>query len=142
MTMLEETQGRVWATMRGFIIPVFSLRDWCVVLLMTLWLYLNTFDLVITYQGLRDGVAYEANRFFAPIIGMPVLAVAIKLSLAYLVLKLVERIERRTPYSGMVPLLLINLYLCWVCLHNLHILNGTDGLHFLRFFPLAGTPEQ
>jgi len=126
---------------RQYLVPTLNYRGWTIVLLMALWLYLNIFDLLITYQGLRVGTIYEANRFFAPIIRYPVLAISIKLTLAYLVLKLVNRVETRTPYSGLIPMILVNLYLCWACLHNLNIMNGIEsGSHFLRFFPLAGQP--
>ena len=131
--------ARAWRKAWQYLIPTLNFRDWTIVLLMALWLYLNIFDLLITYQGLTAGTAYEANRFFAGIMHLPVLAVAIKMILSYCVLKLVQRVETRTPYSGLVPLMLANIYLCWVCLHNLNILNGvTEGSHLLRFFPLAG----
>ncbi|MHB9106400.1 MAG: DUF5658 family protein [Armatimonadota bacterium] len=130
-----------WQALRRYCTPDFSFRDWTLVLLMALWLYLNVFDLLITYQGLVEGTVYEANRFFSKIIHIPVLAVTLKMSLAYLLIKLVQRVEDRTAFSGLVPLLLANIYLSWVCLHNLHILNGVGaGAHFLRFFPLLGQP--
>lgn len=133
---------RIWQDIRQFLVPTLNYKEWTIVLLMALWLYLNVFDLLITYQGLADGLAYEANRFFSKIIHLPVLAVTIKMSLAYVVLKLVQRVEDRTSYSGLVPLLLINIYLSWVCLHNLHIVNGhVDGAHFLRYYPLLGLPQ-
>ena len=132
-----------WEKVRQYLTPTLTLRGWMLVLLMAVWLYLNIFDLLITYQGLIEGTAYEANRVFAHIIRIPVLAVAVKLSLAYLLLKLIERIEQRTPYSGMVPLLLVSLYVSWVCLHNLNILNGVaGGAFFLHFFPLACPPAH
>jgi hypothetical protein len=113
------------------------------VVLMAVWLLLNVFDLLITYDGLASGVAYEANRVMGRIIRIPWLAVPAKMSLAYLVLKLVERVEIRTPYSGLVPLLAANLYLSWACLNNLYVLNGArDGSHFLQYYPLTGLPWQ
>lgn len=120
----------------------FDLRGWAIVVLMALWMLLNAFDLLITYDGLGSGRAYEANRFLARVIGMPALAVAVKLSLSYGVLKLVERVERRTPYSGLAPLLAANVYLAWACLHNMNVLSGNqDWSHFLRCYPLAGLPR-
>jgi hypothetical protein len=108
---------------------------------MALWICLNVFDLLITYEGLTAGTAFEANRFFSNIVRTPLLAVPLKMLLAYVVLKLVERVEMRTRYSGLVPLLVANLYLSWACLHNLHVISGSeDGLQFLRYYPLVGLP--
>jgi hypothetical protein len=109
---------------------------------MALWLWLNALDLLITYAGLASGKAYEANRFMLVLIHRPVLAVSAKMSLAYAMLKLVERLERRRPHSGLAPLLAASIYLSWACLHNLHVVSGgEDWSHFLRFFPLAGLPR-
>jgi len=112
------------------------------IVLMALWVLLNVFDLLITYDGLSAGAAYEANRLMSWVIAMPALAVPLKLSLAYIVLKLVERVEKRTPYSGLGPLLAANLYLSWACLHNLHVVAGSeDWSQFLRYYPLTGLPR-
>jgi hypothetical protein len=122
------------------LVSKFDLRSWVVITLMSVWLLLNVFDLMVTYEGL--GGAYEANRLLSGVLGRPWLAVSVKMVLAYLVLKCVERIERRTPYSGLAPLLAANTYLSWACLHNLHVVNRTqDWSHFLRYFPLAGLPR-
>ena len=111
------------------------------IVLMSLWILLNIFDLLITYDGLSGGVAYEANRVMSHIVRVPALAAPVKLCLAYVVLKLVERVEVHTPYSGLAPLLAANIYLSWACLHNLRVLNGiSDGSHFLRYYPLTGLP--
>ena len=111
------------------------------VVLMALWMCLNVFDLLITYDGLTASTTYEANRLLSGVIRTPLLAVPLKMSLAYVVLKLVERVETRTPYSGLAPLLVANLYLSWACLHNLNVINGVeDWSHFLRYYPLAGLP--
>jgi hypothetical protein len=119
-----------------------DLRGWTIVFVMALWMCLNAFDLLVTYDGLADGTAYEANRVFARIMATPLIAVSLKMLLAYIVLKLVERVETRTPYSGLAPLLAANLYLCWACLHNLHVIGGSEeGLQFLRYYPLAGLPR-
>lgn len=112
------------------------------IVLMTVWLLLNVFDLLITYDGLSLGVAFEANRVMNRIIRVPAIAAAIKMSLAYLVIKLVERVENRTPYSGLMPLLAVNVYLAWACLHNLNVLSGIeDATHFLKYYPLTGLPK-
>ena len=130
--------ARAWQAVRQFLRPRMSLRGWTLVTLMTLWLCLNVFDLLITYRGLRVGTAYEANRVFSTIIHVPLLAITLKMTLAWLLIKLVQRVEQRTAFSGLVPLLLANIYLSWVCLHNLHIVNGAaDGALFLHFFPLG-----
>jgi len=109
---------------------------------MAVWICVNVFDLLITYEGLATGHAHEVNRFLSGVVRTPALAVPLKMSLAYVVLKLVERIETRTPYSGLAPLLAANLYLSWACLHNLNVINGVeDWSHFLRYYPLAGLPR-
>jgi hypothetical protein len=108
---------------------------------MAVWVWLNALDLLITYQGLGAGVAYEANRVMTGIIRHPVLAASVKMLLAYLLLRLVERLEARRPYSGLAPLLGANVYLAWACLHNLYVVTGQqDWSGFLRFFPLTGLP--
>lgn len=112
------------------------------IILMALWLCLNVFDLLITYDGLAMGKAYEANWVLAGVIRRPLLAVPLKMSLAYVVLRLVQRVETRTPYSGLAPLLVANLYLSWACLHNLHVMSGLeDWSKFLHYYPLAGLPR-
>ncbi len=117
-------------------------RGWAVVVLMAVWMLLNVFDMLITYDGLNSGIAYEANRVMARVVGTPALGVALKLSLAYVVLKLVERVEARRPYSGLVPLLAANIYMSWACLHNLYVVAGVDDWsHFLRYYPLTGLPR-
>lgn len=109
---------------------------------MAAWMLLNVLDLLITYDGLGMGSTYEANRLMSAVIRTPGLAVPLKLSLAYVVLRLVERVESHTPYSGLVPLLAANVYLSWACLHNLHVVSGDqDWSHFLRYYPLTGLPH-
>ncbi len=111
------------------------------VVAMAVWLWLNAFDLLITYDGLAAGAAYEANRFMSGVMRWPVLAVSIKMSLAFVMLKLVERIEARRHFSGLAPLLAVNIYLSWACIHNLHVVSaGEDWSNFLRYYPLAGLP--
>jgi len=109
---------------------------------MAVWVWLNALDLLITYEGLASGRAYEANRLMAETIRRPLAAVSVKIALAYLVLKLVARVEARRSYSGLTPLLAANSYLSWACLHNLYVVSGgEDWSHFLRFFPLTGLPR-
>jgi heme/copper-type cytochrome/quinol oxidase subunit 3 len=128
--------------MRRYLNAGLDLRGWAMIVLMAAWMLLNVFDLLITYDGLATGVAYEANRFLSRAISIPAVGVTVKLSLAYAVLKLVERIEARTPYSGLAPLLAANVYLSWACLHNLHVISGVqDWSHFLRYYPLTGLPR-
>ena len=112
------------------------------VVLMALWLWLNVFDLLVTYDGLASGAGYEANHLMSRLIRQPLLAVPFKMALACVVVKLVQRVETRTPYSGLAPLLAANVYLSWACLHNLHVVSGIqDWSQFLRYFPLAGLPR-
>src|SRR6185437_1676333 len=63
-----------------------------------LWLFLNLFDLGITFWAIQSGVAIEANRWMVNIIPYPILATLVKLGLSYVALKLAERIELRTRY--------------------------------------------
>ncbi|HUT75294.1 MAG TPA: DUF5658 family protein [Armatimonadota bacterium] len=138
--------GATWSRAKQTLQRLFSLRldlrERALVVLMAVWMLLNVFDLLITYDGLSSGIAYEANRFLARAIAMPVVGVTVKLSLAYVVLKLVERVEARTPYSGLAPLLGASIYLSWACLHNLHVVSGVeDWSHFLRYYPLTGLPR-
>jgi hypothetical protein len=133
---------RVWRTVWDHLARDLDLRGWILAVLMAVWLCLNVFDLLITYDGLAAGAAYEANRMLAGIIRRPALAVPLKMGLAYLLLKVVERVETRTPYSGLAPLLVANLYLSWACLHNLHVMGGVgDWSQFLHYYPLVGLPR-
>jgi len=134
---------RAWrAVRRRYFTAGFDLRGWTMVVVMALWLWLNVFDLLVTYDGLAAGGAYEANHLMSRLIRQPLLAVPLKMALAYMVLKLVERVETRTPYSGLAPLLAANVYLGWACLHNLNVVNGLhDWSQFLRYYPLAGLPR-
>jgi hypothetical protein len=133
---------RAWPKVRDYLVPELDVRGWIMVALMALWMSLNVFDLFITYDGMVSGRAYEANRLFSRLLANPLAAVPLKLALAYVVLKLVERVELRTPYSGMTPLLLVNIYLSWACLHNLEVVSGSgSGAEFLRYYPLAGMPR-
>jgi hypothetical protein len=135
-------RGRdLWRIATSRLNPDLGVRGWTMIVLMVLWMLLNVYDLLITYDGLSAGVAYETNRFLSGIIRFPALAASVKLVLAYAVLKLIERVETRTPYSGFAPLMAANIYLSWACLHNLAVLNGAaDATGFLRYYPLTGTP--
>lgn len=104
-----------------------------------IWLALNLFDLGITFWAIEAGLAYEANRLMRPIIGMPVLAALVKLGLAYLVLRVVERIERQTPYSSLPVLLATNVYLGLACVGNVMVVMGHPcGEWFHLLNPLRG----
>ncbi|UCH36148.1 MAG: hypothetical protein JSV65_07290 [Armatimonadota bacterium] len=138
---MSERARATWHSVRHRIRRTPDLRACTMIVLMSLWILLNIFDLLITYDGLASGIAYEANRVMSRIIEMPALATATKMSLAYVVLKLVERVEVRTPYTGLAPLLAANVYLCWACLHNLNVLNGADASRFLHYYPLTGLPN-
>jgi len=135
-------RGReLWSIAKSHLNPGLGLRGWTMIVLMVLWMLLNVYDLLITYDGLSSGVAYETNRFLSGLLRVPALAASVKLVLAYAVLKLVERVETRTPYSGLAPLMAANIYLSWACLHNLAVLSGVGGAAgFLRYYPLSGLP--
>ena len=121
--------------------PGFSLRSWVLIIAMAVWMWLNSLDLMITYGGLGSGRAYEANRVMSGLMQHPVLAVSVKMLLAYGLLKLIERLERRVPFSGLAPLLAANVWLSWACLHNLYVVSGgEDWSHFLSLYPLTGPP--
>src|SRR5260370_32031345 len=64
-----------------------------------LWLFLNLFDLGITFWAIQSGLAIESNRWMANVIPYPIPATLIKLGLAYVALKLADRIELRPPFS-------------------------------------------
>jgi hypothetical protein len=103
------------------------------------WLALNLFDLGITFWAIEAGLAYEANRLMRPIIGMPVVATLVKLGLAYMVLRVAERIERQTPYSSLPVLVATNLYIGLACVGNVMIVMGhpsAEWFHMLN--PLRG----
>lgn len=136
-------QKWTWLTVRSTAPSAagFDLRQWTIILAMAVWVWLNALDLLVTYQGLRMVGIYEANRAMAGLIRHPIAAITVKMMLAYLLLKLIERLETRRPYSGLSPLLAANIYLSWACLHNLQLVRGhTDWSLFLRFFPLVGPP--
>lgn len=103
------------------------------------WLGLNLFDLGITFWAIEAGLAYEANRLMRPIIDMPVVATLVKLGLAYLVLRVAQRIERQTPYSSLPILLATNVYIGLACIGNVMIVLGhpsAEWFHALN--PLRG----
>lgn len=103
-----------------------------------LWLFLNLFDLGITFWAIQSGVATEANRLMAVIIHYPVPATLAKLGLSYLALKIAERIELRTRFSSVPVLLVIDAYLLLACISNVVTCFGrTAPTWFHRVFPLA-----
>jgi hypothetical protein len=113
-------------------------RKWFLIL-GTSWLCLNLFDLGITFWAIEAGLAYEANRLMRPIISVPLLATLVKLGLAYLVLRLAERIECQTPYSSLPVLLATNLYIGLACVGTVMTVMGHpsgDWFHYLN--PLGG----
>ncbi len=137
--MQQVRRGRIWPTIGRYFAAGLDLRRGAMIVVMACWLLLNVFDLLITYQGLAVGVAYEANHFMAGVIRRPWLAAPLKMLLALALLKLVERVERKTPFSGLAPLLAANIYLSWACLHNLYVVSGNqDWSQFLHYYPLAG----
>ena len=102
------------------------------------WLFLNLFDLGITFWAIQSGVATEANRLMAAIIHYPIPATFAKLGLSYLALKMAERIELRTCFSSVPILVLICAYLLMACISNVFTcFDPTPPTWFHRFFPLA-----
>lgn len=108
-------------------------------LLMATWVLLNLFDLLVTYWAVGLERWYETNPFMASLLRSPPLAVVVKFTVVWIVIWAAERIDRRTPYSGIWPMLGVNAYLGWACVHNVLILLGRDSA-FLRYYPLAGLP--
>jgi hypothetical protein len=103
-----------------------------------LWLFLNLFDLGITFWAIQSGVATEANRLMALVIHHPIAATLMKLGLAYLALKIAERIELRTRFSSVPILLLIDAYLFLANVSNVMTCFGSEPpTWFHRIFPLA-----
>ncbi len=103
-----------------------------------LWLFLNLFDLGITFWAIQSGAAIEANRWMANIIPYPIPATLVKLGMSYLALKLAERIELRTRYSSVPILAMIDTYLLLACISNvLTCFGSTPPTWFHRVFPLA-----
>jgi hypothetical protein len=103
------------------------------------WLFLNLFDLGITFWAIEAGLAYEANRLMRPIIGIPVLATLVKLGLAYVVLRVAERIESQTSFSSLPVLLAANVYIGLACIGNVMTVMGhPHGEWFHALNPLGG----
>jgi hypothetical protein len=103
-----------------------------------LWLFLNLFDLGITFWAIQSGLAVEANRWMANIIPYPVPATLVKLGLSYVALKLAERIELKTRFSSVPILAMIDAYLLLACISNVLTCFSTNApTWFHRFFPLA-----
>lgn len=102
------------------------------------WLFLNLFDLGITFWAIQSGVATEANRLMALVIHHPIAATFTKLGLAYLALKLAERIELRSRFSSVPILLMIDAYLLLANISNVLTCFGSEApTWFHRIFPLA-----
>src|ERR1051326_4301398 len=109
--MLRRTQGRQAGPMHMAFAAKKQLWHKWVLPFGVLWLFLNLFDLGITFWAIESGKATEANRLMALIIHYPVPATLAKLGLSYLALKLAERIELRTRFSSVPILALICAYL-------------------------------
>jgi hypothetical protein len=102
------------------------------------WLFLNLFDLGITFWAIQSGLAAEANRLMALVIHYPIAATLTKLGLAYLALKMAERIELRTRFSSVPILLMIDAYLFMANVSNVLTCFGSEApTWFHRIFPLA-----
>lgn len=111
---------------------------WWFMPLALFWLFLNLFDLGITFWAVQAGLATEANRLMALIIHYPIAATLAKLGLAYLALKIAERIELRTRYSSVPILIVIDLYLLLACISNVFTCFGSAApTWFHHVFPLA-----
>ena len=68
----------------------------------------------------------------------PIPATLVKLGLAYVALKLAERIELKTRFSSVPILAMIDAYLLLACISNvLTCFGSTAPTWFHRFFPLA-----
>jgi hypothetical protein len=102
------------------------------------FLFLNLFDLAITFWGVQTRVAYEANRLMAPIIHDPFVTTLVKLGLNFLALKIAQRIEQRTRFSSVPILIVMDLYMLMVCVSNVLTCFGSNPpTWFHRMFPLA-----
>ncbi len=106
---------------------------------MAVWMVLNLFDLLITYWAVGMGGFFETNPVMAVLLRYPPLAVMAKFLVTFVVMWAADRIQRRTPFSGAWPLVAVNLYVGWVCVHNVLMLAGYES-SFLRYYPLAGLP--
>jgi len=107
--------------------------------LMLFWVLVNLFDLLVTSWAVGIDRAYEANPVMAYLLQFPPSAVAVKFALTLVVVWLVHRVEQRTPFSGVWPMLAADVYVAWACLHNVLVLLGQES-PFLRVYPLAGLP--
>src|SRR5262249_24687188 len=105
-----------------------------------LWLFLNLFDLGITFWAIQSGIAIEANRWMANVIPYPIPATLVKLGLSYVALKLAERIEVKTRFSSVPILLMIDAYLLLACISNVMTCFGTTPP--TRFHPSLPPPYK
>ncbi|MCC6442956.1 MAG: hypothetical protein IT210_05790 [Armatimonadetes bacterium] len=86
------------------------------------WLLFHFFDVVVTLVAIESGTAYEANKLMAPLVhNCPVAAIIIKMLMAYSVLKIIEFIEHKTLFSPLPILLVADMGMLAVCLHNMRV---------------------
>jgi hypothetical protein len=102
------------------------------------WLFFNLFDLAITLWAVEAGAAVEANPLMRPLIAIPLLATPVKLGLAFLALKLAERIHYRTPFPSVPVLLLMNLHIGLACASNVLTVLDSPHADLFRFLNPLG----
>jgi hypothetical protein len=102
------------------------------------WLCFNLFDLGITLWAIETGVAVEANPLMRPLVAVPLLAAPVKLGLAFLALKLAERIHCRTPFSCVPVLVLMNLHIGLACVSNVLTVLDSPHADLFRFLNPLG----
>jgi hypothetical protein len=102
------------------------------------WLFFNLFDLGITFWALETGTAVEANPLMRPLVAVPLLATPVKLGLAFLALKLAERIHCRTQYSSFPVLLAMNVHIGLACVSNVLTVLGSPHAEVFQFLNPLG----
>jgi hypothetical protein len=101
--------------------PLRSRNSLIIIGLLALWFVLNSVDLFSTYQALSTGCAAELNPLMAAIIGLPLLAVTMKMTLAYAAARIVERMAARNSLYAIVTVLMLNAFLLLVCISNFRV---------------------
>lgn len=86
-----------------------------------MWFVLNGLDIMTTYAALSTGMAEEANFFMRHIIGIPAVAIPVKMMLAFAAAKIVERMAVRNTRFALTTLVILNLYIGLVCVHNTRV---------------------
>jgi len=102
------------------------------------WLLFNLFDLGITFWALEAGLAVEANPLMRPLVGIPLLATPVKLGLAFVALKLAERIHCRTHFSSLPILVAMNLHIGLACVNNVLTVLGSPHTQYFQFLNPLG----